>query len=98
MKHSLFFSVIGTLLMLALFAASFGCGGSGNSPIPPSLSHQAYIKASNTGGCDQFGYSVAVGSDSLAVGACYERSAAIGVNGNQADNSAIQAGAVYVYR
>ncbi len=60
---------------------------------------QAYVKASNTGAGDQFGVSVSLASDgsTLAVGANNEASIAVGVNGNQADNSAAQAGAVYVY-
>jgi FG-GAP repeat len=60
-------------------------------------SQQAYLKASNTGASDSFGYSVALSGDSLAVGAYGEDSNATGVGGNQADNSAIQSGAVYVF-
>ena len=61
---------------------------------------QAYLKASNTGPGDFFGYSVALSGDTLAVGACNEASGATGVNpaGGQADNSAGFAGAVYVFR
>jgi hypothetical protein len=44
-----------------------------------------------------FGYSVALSGDTLAVGAPCEDSAATGVNGNQADNSELGAGAVYVF-
>jgi hypothetical protein len=58
---------------------------------------QAYLKASNTGTNDSFGASVALYGDTLAVGATGEASAAIGVNGNQQDNSAISAGAFYVF-
>lgn len=63
---------------------------------------QAYIKASNTGEAedgDQFGYAVTLSGDgnTLAVGAVSEDSAATGINGNQADNSADGAGAVYVF-
>ena len=62
-------------------------------------SQQAYVKASNTGADDAFGFSVALSSDgnTLVVGAPYEDSNATGINGNQADNSASSAGAVYVY-
>ena len=71
-------------------------------------SQQAYIKASNTGNAavgdgfaegDQFGYSMALSADgnTLAVGATAEDSAASGINGDQADNMANQAGAAYVY-
>ncbi len=65
-------------------------------------SQQAYVKASNTGekaDGDQFGFSLALSGDgnTLAGGAISEDSAASGINGNQADNSADSAGAVYVY-
>lgn len=60
---------------------------------------QAYLKASNTETDDRFGGSLALSSDgnTLAVGAAYEDSVATGVNGNQSDNSASRAGAVYVF-
>ncbi len=60
-------------------------------------SQQAYLKASNTGNGDEFGYSVAVDDETLVVGAIWEDSSATGVNGNQADKSAFAAGAAYVF-
>jgi hypothetical protein len=60
-------------------------------------SQQAYLKASNTGAGDFFGWSVAVSGDTVVVGAQYEDSSATGVNGNQADNSALDSGAAYVF-
>jgi len=67
-----------------------------------SWSQQAYVKASNTGESDQFGYSVALGDDgnTLAVGAYLESSNATGIStdgSGEADNSADWAGAVYVF-
>jgi len=64
-----------------------------------TFAQEAYIKASNTDGDDRFGQSVALSGDgnTLAVGARNEESAAIGVNGDQADNSEVRAGAVYVF-
>ena len=61
---------------------------------------QAYIKASNAEAGDQFGWAVALDHDgnTLAVGATSEASGASGVNANEADNSAADAGAVYVYQ
>jgi hypothetical protein len=56
------------------------------------------MKASNTESLDLFGSSVAVSGDTLAVAAFGEASSATGVNGNQADNGARGAGAVYVFR
>jgi hypothetical protein len=58
---------------------------------------QAYIKASNTNAEDSFGQSVALSGDTLAVGAINEDSAATGIDGDQSDNSADGAGAVYVF-
>ena len=60
---------------------------------------QAYVKASNTGKQHFFGTAVALSGDgkTLAVGATGETSNATGIGGNQADNSAIGAGAVYLY-
>ena len=60
-------------------------------------SQEAYIKASNTGDFDQFGASVAASGNTLVVGAHSEDSSATGVDGNQANNSAAEAGAAYVF-
>ncbi|MFN0205162.1 MAG: FG-GAP repeat protein [Planctomycetota bacterium] len=60
-------------------------------------SQQAYLKASNTGAGDSFGFSVAASGDTVAIGAYLEASSAFGVNGNQSSNSASGAGAVYVF-
>ncbi|MFZ5859107.1 MAG: integrin [Chloroflexota bacterium] len=61
------------------------------------LSQRAYLKASNTGASDEFGYSVAISGDTVVVGAYNEDSSATGVNGDQNDNSAINSGAAYVF-
>jgi hypothetical protein len=60
-------------------------------------SQHSYLKASNTGLEDSFGNAVAVSGGTIVVGAFFEWSNATGVNGNQADNSAFQAGAAYVF-
>jgi uncharacterized repeat protein (TIGR01451 family) len=60
-------------------------------------SQQAYLKASNTGAFDGFGWSVAISGDTLVVGAPGEDSSATGVNQNQNDDSALTAGAAYVF-
>ncbi len=59
----------------------------------------AYVKASNTGPGDLFGATGGVSADgnTLAVAAPMEDSNATGINGNQADNSAPNSGAVYVF-
>jgi len=60
-------------------------------------SQQAYIKASNTGTNDVFGWSLALDGETLAVGAPGEASSASGINGNQTDDSIPYAGAVYLF-
>ncbi len=62
-----------------------------------SWSQQAYLKASNTDSDDEFGRSVALSGDILAVGTGFEDSNATGVDGEQANNDADAAGAVYVF-
>jgi hypothetical protein len=62
-----------------------------------SWTQQAYLKASNTNAHDVFGWSVAISGDTIVVGAQGEASNATGVNGNQANNSASNAGAAYVF-
>jgi trimeric autotransporter adhesin len=58
------------------------------------------LKASNAGASDGFGRAVAISADgaTIAVGAPAEDSNAQGVGGNQANNTATDSGAVYVYR
>ena len=68
-------------------------------------SQQAYLKASNTGGADQsgaglgdsFGGSVAIAGNTVVVGAAAEDSNSTGINGDQFDDSAEDAGAAYVF-
>ena len=73
---------------------------------------QAYVKASNTDRVDGFGggspedgggvpgfrQPIALSNGTLAIGAYKESSCARGINGNQLDNSCLDAGAAYVYR
>ena len=69
-------------------------------------SQQAYVKASNTESGerlkeDQFGFSVAIDGDTLAVGSKNEDSYGYGVatvEGVQEDNSVPNSGAVYIYK
>lgn len=65
-------------------------------------SQQAYLQASNVESEDQFGRpgTLALSGDgaTLAVGAPFERSGATGINGDDGDNSANFAGAVYVFK
>jgi hypothetical protein len=56
---------------------------------------QQYLKALNIGAGDQFGQSVSLSGNTLAVAAPREASADVN---NPADNSAPRAGAVYVFR
>ena len=60
---------------------------------------QAYVKASNTDPEDQFGFAVSLSADgnTLVAGAPGESSDAIGIDGDQTDNSEVNAGAAYVF-
>jgi hypothetical protein len=59
-------------------------------------SQQAYLKASNTGANDNFGQSVAVGGDTVVIGAWQEDSSTTGVN-SAPNESASDSGAAYVF-
>lgn len=62
---------------------------------------EAYIKAPNPDAEDLFGYSVSISGDTILVGAGGEDSAETTITNGQtasADNSAIEAGAAYVFR
>ena len=66
-----------------------------------SWSHQAYLKAANAEADDNFGVSVAISGDTIVVGANNEDSNQTTItNGSSAsaDNSAADAGAVYVFK
>jgi len=58
-----------------------------------SWSQQDYLKASNAGAGDMFGYSVAISGDTILVGAPEEGSD----GSDEGDNSASLAGAAYVF-
>ena len=62
-------------------------------------SQQAFLKASNTGYNDWFGSRLALSGDGnvAAIGASLEDSNATGINGNQKDDSANEAGAAYLF-
>ena len=62
-------------------------------------SQQAFLKASNTGFNDWFGSRLALSGDGnvAAIGASLEDSNATGINGNQKDDSANEAGAAYLF-
>ena len=59
-------------------------------------SEQAYLKASNTGENDHFGYSVGISGDTVVIGAPEEDSGSTGVN-SIPDERFIRAGAAYVF-
>jgi hypothetical protein len=91
-------------------ASGIGVGDEGNNVVTENSgavyvftrdgnawTQQAYIKASNTGKNDNFGFSLALFGDTLAVGAKSEASGATGIDANQTDDNQINAGAVYVF-
>jgi len=59
---------------------------------------QAYLKASNTGSGDSFGQAVALDGDLLVIGAPREDCASAGVNLDQTNDNASNAGAAYVFK
>lgn len=67
-----------------------------------SWQQEAYLKASNTGEGDGFGWNLALMGDTLAVAAPFEDSAATGIDtgleGDQQDDSVTDSGAVYLFR
>lgn len=82
--------------------SSAGCDGSPSGPdAPPAepLVEEAYVQASNHDPSDRFGTSIAISADgsTMAIGAPGEDSTATGVGGDQTDNNAPDAGAVYVF-
>jgi hypothetical protein len=58
----------------------------------------SYLKASNTDAGDHFGTAIAIDGDLLAISANGESSNATGINGDEANNDAMNSGAVYVFR
>jgi len=62
-----------------------------------SWSQLAYLKASNTEADDIFGGSAAISGELVVCGASGEASSATGVNGDQQNNAAPQAGACYAF-
>ncbi|MGI9261988.1 MAG: hypothetical protein ACR2QR_08130, partial [Woeseiaceae bacterium] len=78
-----------------------GCNGSSEvNALTEILGAIGYFKASNNQPGDNFGEAVALSADgsTLAVGARLESSNSTGIDGDQNDNSAGGAGAVYVFR
>jgi len=90
----------GNTLAVGAYGASGGGAAYGFARSGSIWTQQALIKGSNTGGADLFGNSVTLSGDgnTLTVGAYQEDSNATGINGNQADNSATDSGAVYIFR
>jgi hypothetical protein len=56
-----------------------------------------YIKASNPDADDWFGCALALSGDWLAIGAVNESSLAVGIDGDQTDDSEDESGAVYLF-
>ena len=103
-------SALGVVCCGVLAVAVARCSQAPPEAAPPGpLQQTAYLKASNPGMFDHFGEggvldghigsSVAISGDgsTIAVGAQHESSSARGINGNQNDDSAYNAGAVYVF-
>jgi hypothetical protein len=109
--HSI--AISGDVIVVGAIGEDSGATGVNGSEIDNSMSsagaayvfvrsgstwiQEAYLKASNTGGGDEFGESVAVSGETVVVSTVREDSEATGVNGDDADNSAVDSGAAYVF-
>src|SRR5688572_19316160 len=93
------------IFVLALIAAFNVNSPAFAEPLPAGLTasdwasirQQAYLKASNTGAIDVFGWSVSMSGDTVVISAYAEDSSTTGVNGIQNDNNATFSGAAYVF-
>ena len=65
--------------------------------IDPSFTQEHYLKPLVVDALDEFGFSVDVYANTLVVGVPFEDSAATLINGDSGDNSALGAGAAYVF-
>jgi hypothetical protein len=65
--------------------------------IDPSFSQENYLKPTVVDQYDRFGTSLAIDDDTLVIGMPADASAATVINGDSSDNSAPNAGSVYVY-
>jgi hypothetical protein len=63
----------------------------------PFWTHDAYLKASNTGSSDDFGRSVAISDDTIIIGASGDASESVGINGDQTSDAYLRSGACYVF-
>ncbi len=59
--------------------------------------NSVYLKASNAETGDLFGNEVAIQGTRVLIGARSEDSSAVGINGDETDNSAVDSGAAYVF-
>jgi len=88
--------------VVAVDSSGTGTLSSETSATPSAnWAQEAYVKAANNDSSDEFGSSVALSGDTLAVGASKEASNQTTItNGTSAssDNNASRAGAVYVYK
>ena len=89
-------ALTGTVTMVALTVTA-PSGATRTYSIAVTRGPIGYLKASNTGAGDNFGTSLALSGDTLAVGAPLEDSSATGVNGAQGNDNVPASGAVYVF-
>ena len=103
-RHFVRWSMLTTALMILAIGCNF-FGGSDDRPdacndalkVTCTQFAEAYVKASNTGAGDWFGFSVAMSGNTLAVSAYREDSSATGVNDDQTNDNAPDSGAVYIF-
>ena len=86
-----------TLLAITLLSSAAVAGPPRSQCGSDPVSKSTYLKSSSPGASDYFGVAIAASGDTLVVGAPGEDSAATGIGGDPSDNSARNAGAVFVY-
>ena len=93
------FAGAGCSQILGIGGFSVGDGGNDGPNDAHVVGQRAYLKASTIGAGDQFGAAVAASADgsTIVVSAPLEDSAAMGVGGNEADNTKADSGAIYVF-
>lgn len=98
--------VVSVVINAGVFTDALGVGNPASNTLDlvyeiPRWSQQAYIKAANADAGDYFGDAVSLSGDTVAVGVMGEDSNQIVISNDttaSGDNSALDAGAVYVYR
>ena len=94
------FGTVSAIILCSLWSSATLAIGVGlpNLVAEPGFMEWSYLKASNTQSRDRFGWAVAMDGNTLAVSAIGEGSASTGVDGDQTNILAVDAGAAYLFK